>query len=176
MDPIMEVTAENGVTLSGFPSGRISTMPSVCFWLMASEAAKLPQISFLWQQKFCRDKHVFVPTKDVFCHDKSMLVATYFCRDKFFISINICRDKQFCPDKTRLLSRQKYACRDNFCHDKKLFVATKIFCATNIILPRQKFCRGKHTFVATKECFVATNTGCENVCRDKNYTCGSSRQ
>ena len=28
---------------------------------------------------FCRDKYVFVATKDVFCRGKSMLV---FCRDK----------------------------------------------------------------------------------------------
>ena len=28
------------------------------------------------QAYFCRDKHVFVATKHMFCHDKSMLVAT----------------------------------------------------------------------------------------------------
>ena len=32
---------------------------------------------------FCRDKRLFVATKDVFCRDKSKLVATnVFCRDK----------------------------------------------------------------------------------------------
>ena len=55
--------------------------------------------------------------------------------------------------QTRLLSRQKYACRD------KTFVETKLC-----------FFLDKHTFVAT------------NICRDKSFvakkkdTCGSSRQ
>ena len=54
-----------------------------------------PLVSFfsLWQ-KFCRDKHVFVETKHVFCHDKSMLAAIIimfvmtkdvFCYDKTFV-------------------------------------------------------------------------------------------
>ena len=51
-----------------------------------------------------------------------------------------CHKYHFCRDKTRLLSRQKYACRD------------KTFCTV------QRFCRKKHTFVATKHVF----------CPDKN--------
>ena len=61
---------------------------------------ELPQVSFLSQQKFCRDKHVFVVTKYVFWCDKSMLVATkllsqqtYFCCNKTFVVSNICRSK-----------------------------------------------------------------------------------
>ena len=59
-----------------------------------------------------------------------------------------CLSRQTCVrhDKTRLLSRRKYACRD------KGFLATKLcatkrlsFVATSILLPRQKTC-----FVATK--------------------------
>ena len=30
----------------------------------------------LWRQKFCRDKHAFVATKDVLCRDKHVFVAT----------------------------------------------------------------------------------------------------
>ena len=44
-----------------------------------------------------------------------------------------CHKYNFCRDKTRLLSRQKYVCRDkitfavtNICRDKRNFVATKI--------------------------------------------------
>ena len=73
---------------------------------------ELPQISFLWQQKFCHDKcachdkHVFVMTKHVFCHDKSMLIATKL------VMTNICHDKHVFV--TKVLSSQAY-----FCHDKR---------------------------------------------------------
>ena len=50
--------------------------------------------------------------------------------------------------------------RKNFCRDKIMF--------------GQKFCRDKHTFVATKDVFCRDRT--RVVCRDKNDTCGSSRQ
>ena len=60
---------------------------------------------------------------------------------------NFCRDKGFKHDKTLLLLRQKYACRD------KTFVTTNIF----LCLSRQNtsfvatkiFCHNKHNFVAT---------------------------
>ena len=39
------------------------TLPSYYHWW------ELPQVSFLLQQKFCHDKHIF-------CHDESMLVMT----------------------------------------------------------------------------------------------------
>ena len=69
-----------------------------------------------------------------------------------------CPEYHFCRDKTRLLSRQKYACRDNrfvekkyVCHDKYLPRQTKF-------LSREAyFCRDKHVFVAT------------NICRDKSF-------
>ena len=76
--------------------------------------------------EFCRDKSF-----DVFCCDKSMLVATklclsqqaYFCHDK----------KKTCFVATKVLFRQKYVCRN------KSFVATK-----------DVFCRDKHVFKATQ--------------------------
>ena len=49
---------------------------------------------------------IFVATKHVPCRDKSMLAATkhllrptYFCRDKTFVTTNICRDKHVCREK-----------------------------------------------------------------------------
>ena len=61
---------------------------------------QLPQVSFLSRQIFvetnvilprqaylCRNKLVFVAIKHVFCHDKSMLVATKRCGDKHANSI-----------------------------------------------------------------------------------------
>ena len=69
---------------------------------------------------FCRGKHVFVATKHVFCHDKSMLVAITFFSTKY-----ICRDKYL--SRQTLLSRQAYFCRDkrrvakvtHVCRDEK---------------------------------------------------------
>ena len=91
---------------------------------------------------------IFVATKHVFCHDKSMLVAT------------------------------KLVARQNFCRDKHIFVVTKhlsrqTFVATNIILSRQKFCHYKLTFVTTNTSFVAIEVCLSrqniwpNFCRDK---------
>ena len=102
--------------------------------------ARLPQVSFLTntgllsrnvlsrQTYFCRDKH-------------------NFCRDKSFAttSLLLSRQTRFCPDRTRPLSREKYACHD------------KTFVLTNVILSRQRLRRGKHIFVARKDVF----------CRDK---------
>ena len=59
-----------------------------------------------------------------------------------------CHKYNFCRDKTRVLSRQNY-----FCRDKIMFVATKYF-------GRDK----------SNTCLSQQNI----LCRDKNYTCGSS--
>ena len=87
----------------------------------------------------------------------------------------------FLSRQTRLLSRQKYACHDKtfvatklcWSRDKHNFVATKAFVATSVakLLLRQNYvCRNKR-FVATK-----IRLSLQNICRDKNYTCSSSRQ
>ena len=67
----------------------------------------------------------------------------------------------------RLLSRQKYPCND------KTFVATKLclswqnsFLATKHCVSRQNFCRDIRRVLPRQT----------RVCRDKNYTCGNSRQ
>ena len=74
---------------------------------------------------------------------------------------------------------------------KNFFVSTKYFCrnkslvTTKIILLLEKFSHAMYIFVATKDVlcrnkhmFVATNMclSRQNFCRDKNDTCGSSRQ
>ena len=68
-------------------------------------------------------------------------------------------------NKTRLLSREKFACRD-----KSLLVATKYLSHQNIFVNKM--------FVATKllwrQAYYCPDT--HRVWRDKNYTCGSSRQ
>ena len=72
-----------------------------------------------------------------------------------------CHECHFCYDKTRLLSRQKYACRDkrnfvtaNISRDKHVFVTTKLFFSTSILLSRQKtFCRDKIMLLATNIIF-----------------------
>ena len=95
--------------------------------------------------------------------------------------------------KTRLLWRQKYACRNKTVVATKLcYYAEQIFVATNTCLSRQMFCHDKHTFVARKVSLSRQTYFCHNkrrvlsrqtrVCHnktfscDKNDTCGSSRQ
>ena len=93
---------------------------------------------------FCRDKNTcfvstkVIETKDGFCRDKHVFVATNV---SLFVA-------------TKLLPRQTYSCRD------------KTFASSNILLSRQKTC-----YVATNPCLSR-----QNICRDKKYTCGSSRQ
>ena len=56
-----------------------------------------------------------------------------------------------------------------FCRDKSVLAATILFVATKFYLSQQNIfvATNKHTFVATKDVFC--------VCRDKNDTCGGSR-
>ena len=113
----------------------------------------------------------------------------HFCRDIFVVTFLshhkvLSRQTPVCRNKTGLLSRQKYGCCD------KTFVETKYFYLSRqnmsfvaIKLWKYNFCRDKG-FVAINMClsrqmFVGTNVILSRhtrVCRDKNYTCGSSRQ
>ena len=82
----------------------------------------------LSQQMFCRDKHTFVATKDVFCRDKGFVATKLclsrqrFCLDKnmFVAATVLSRQGHFCPDKRRDSLRQTRFCRD------KSFVTTKV--------------------------------------------------
>ena len=73
-----------------------------CFDKVEYHCRELPQVSFLWRQNNCRDKHVSVETKHVFCRDKGILVQ------------NLCRDQNISSGQT------------SFCRDKHTFVATKM--------------------------------------------------
>ena len=91
---------------------------------------------FLLWQKFCRDKHVFVATKHVFCRDK------IFCVDKTFVVTNICHNKHNFV-VTKVLSWRTWFF---FCNKRHVFVATKV------CLLWQNFCCNKIMFFATKLC------------------------
>ena len=94
----------------------------------------------------------------MFCRDKHVFVAAntclsrqntffcLFCRDKSFVATNICRDKGYFCRDKHVFDATKHV----FCRDKTL---DKTFVTTNIILSRHAY-----------------------FCRDKNYTCGRSRQ
>ena len=92
----------------------------------------------------------------------------HFCRDKTILS-------RVCRDKTRLLSRQKFACRDKtfvvtniFCRDKIMFVSTNVLCVL-----RQIFCHDKYTFVATKVmfCKYKGKLAATKLLLRQNYVC-----
>ena len=115
-----------------------------------------------------------------------------------------CHKYNFCRNKTCLLSRQKYACRDKpllrqkylsqqayeFCRDKIMFVATNICRGKSFVVTNT--CRDEHNFVMTgiflslqKTHFVMTKTSvcCDKhlfvvtkLCRNKTFTFGSSCQ
>ena len=72
----------------------------------------------LWL-RFCRDKHTFVTTKDVF-RDKSKLVMIKVI---MFVPTNIYREKSFVVTKICLLRQDTFlATKDVFCRDKHMFV------------------------------------------------------
>ena len=108
---------------------------------------------------FCRDKHVF-------CLNKTRLLSRqkYTTHDKSFVA-------------TKRLSRQIFVetklCTYHFCRDKSC-IATNTWCRDKY-LSQQKFCRNKIMFVATKDAFCR-DKHMFVVCRDRNGTCGSSRQ
>ena len=92
---------------------------------------------------------IFVATKHIFCHDKSMLAATKLC---LLLHTNFCRDKHVLV-ATKVLSQQAYFCHGNGgCHKKYLSwekPGQKYFVVTNILLLRQRLC-----FVVTNMCLL----------------------
>ena len=89
------------------------------------------------QYNFCRDKYVFVATKDVFCGDKSMLAATkLLLRQNIFVvtkhvTTNIILSRQmFYQDKSfTCLSQQNVSflatklCKYHFCRDQVVYLS-----------------------------------------------------
>ena len=97
---------------------------------------------------------MFVTTKDVFCRDKSRLVATkhllrFFCRDKImFAATNICCDKSFVT--TKLLSQQAYS-YPVFSQGTLVYAGIP---HKRRVLSRQTYvCCDQHMFVMTK-CWI----------------------
>ena len=126
------------------------------------------------ETRVCRDKHVYITTKHVFCRDKSMLVATKLHDKIMFVMTKRLSRQTFVFVSTKDVSRQAYFCRNKrrVCvfRNKSMLVATKalsrqtrICCNKNILsrqtaFSRHNFCQDKHTFVATKDEF----------CRDRH--------
>ena len=112
---------------------------------------------------------------------KKLLRQKYFIATKplsrqIFLATNIILSRQtrVCRYKTRLLSRQKYACH------VKTFVATNTcllrqrFVATKVLSRRAYFCRDKRRLLLWQR-QVCRNKR-QNICPDINYTCDSSCQ
>ena len=76
----------------------------------------------------------------------------------------VCREKRMLVATKVLLQQNIFVVTKLF--SRQIFVATNNFFATKVLSRQAYFCRDKHVFVATKHIF----------CRDKNDTCGSSRQ
>ena len=103
-----------------------------------------------------RDTHVSVATKDEFCRDKIMFLATInTCSSRQNCSLDkhtFCRDKiRVCRDKIMFVATNKIFSLQNVCHDKHTFVAKKTCFDAN----KDVFCREKYVFVATKIILVA---------------------
>ena len=105
---------------------------------------ELPQVSFLSQQKFCRDKHMFVATKN------TSFVATKACLlRKTFVITNTCSSKilsYFCHDKRYVLSWQTHVCRDRHVCCKTVVVTKMILVAVpaNVVIDNNKSWVGLH--------------------------------
>ena len=114
------------------------------------------------------NKHVFVVTKHVFCHDKLYLPQQNFCRNHimYILSWQTCVTTKVLLRQTRL-SRQNFCCimhtfvdkrcvlswQTHVCHDK-MFCCNKImFVTTKLCLLSQKLCHNNHTFVERKKVF-----------------------
>ena len=107
------------------------------------------QTSLLSGQKYaCRDKHIFVVTNNI--------VAT---------SLLVSRQTRVCRDKTRLLSRQKYAYIVTLLHCYKSML-TLLHCY-NTCLSRQNtyFFATKHVYCRDKSMLTLLQA---YVCRDKH--------
>ena len=144
-----------------------------------------------WQKDvFCREKHV--------CQTDMLHVVTHklwshLLRGWVSIIGGSCHKYNFCRDKTRLLSRQKYACRDNItggnCYNNHFFARQTRVCRDKITFVTKYFCRDKTVFWSNqriiggichkyicrnKRMFVATKVFCHDkitfqVSRQKLY-------
>ena len=98
---------------------------------------------------------VFVATKDVFCHNKQVFVATKVCLSQ----------QNFCQlfVVTKVLSRQTYFFHNKtfimtsilLSHQKMCFVMTNVFCCDKRVFCHDKSVCGNKTLVVTKMILVA---------------------
>ena len=88
------------------------------------------------QTRVCRDKHVFITTKHVFCRDRDKSIFVALPLQKY-VCIILSRQKTcFFARKHVFVATQLFVAR-NICRDKR-FVATNNFVATSILLSQQK--------------------------------------
>ena len=127
------------VSLSqGWSFAWVQSFCAMCLLLAGAGTSVIFVMTNILSQQRCvfHNKHVFVMTKHVFCHDKSMLGVTklllwqnYVCHDKSFIVTDICHNKHmflvtkafsqqayFCWDKRHVLSWQTHVCCDKSMH------------------------------------------------------------
>ena len=116
--------------------------------LMQYHWRELPQVSFLLQQKFCRDELVFVATNTCLSQQNTSFVVSKVCLPW---QNCVCHDKVFLSRQTRVCrykhafvtTKDMFCCDTHVCHDKSRLVTTKL------CLLWQKFCCNKNMFVAT---------------------------
>ena len=128
---------------------------------------------------------MFVTTKQFFCHNKSMPVATkpllrqnYVCRDKIFLLRQFVFRNRHVFVMTKVLSRQAYffsqqktsyivtkvsLSQQNICHNRIMFVVTNICCDKTFDVTKIHLLQQRYMFVTTsmllsrqKNCFVMT--------------------
>ena len=96
---------------------------------------ELPQVSFLSQQKFCFDKHVFccnksmLATTKVFVETKTLSVVTKLCLSR---QTRVCHEENFVVTSILLLQQ------------KTCFVVTNTCLSQQTRLSWQNFCRNKN--------------------------------
>ena len=104
------------------------------------------------------------------------IVDGYHWREVPQISLFVATKSVFCRDKIRLLSRQKYACRNKILSRQYDACRDKTFVVTNISRDKHVCLSGKNkSFVATDTCLLRQNTSSvatkllsrQTFCRDK---------
>ena len=125
-----------------------------------------------------RMRHSSLPPVSLFVQYKTQmfLYSVKWCLLAFACTPTIiggsCHRHNFCCDKTRLLSRQKHACRDKSFVAQKYFGTTKllswqIFVVTNIFFSHDKsFVSWQAYFCHDKRCVSSQQT---HVCCDKTF-------
>ena len=99
-------------------------------WSWEMEGSGLSSRAVLQYKFFSFIHYIFSSFKHTLCRS---CPKYHFCRDTHFVITKMCLLIQIrvCRDKTHVLSRQKYACRDKW---QTWFCCNKTFVATKMIL------------------------------------------